>query len=289
MHEIIAMMAQCQGGHGAAAKSRDIMRNELLLSALLGLSLIHCSSSENKPPKYPDATEFCKGWAQAQCSDTVVSTCMASDKSVCIANRQSVCAADLVTPALNAQLTYDSSHAEACVNAVTSAYSDAKVTSDEEKSMTQACELVFSGTETQGGDCVHDADCKQSAALKCVVHYASLTSDAGTVEGTCQAPKPVQAGASCIDPDQQCVDGYHCGISSHCDQDEPKGADCSSQDPCAAGYKCSSGKCVEKLTQGSTCTTDSECSSGYCVEAANLCATMYQLAQGEPFCKPMHN
>jgi hypothetical protein len=267
------------------------MRNELLLSALLGLSLLHCSGSDKKAPKYPDTTEFCKGWAEAQCWDMVVDTCVASSKETCISNRQSVCTADLVTPALNAQLTYDSSNAEGCVDAVRNAYSDAKITNTDEKAMTEACELVFSGTETQGAACSKDADCKQSKGLKCVVHYATSTSDGGTAEGTCQVPSPtpVAGGASCSEPEQQCAVGYHCGTSSHCDQDEPKDASCSSQDPCAEGYKCASDKCVEKLAQGSTCTADDQCLSGYCVETVNLCATTYQLAPSEPFCKPMHN
>ena len=267
------------------------MRYELLLSAILGLSLLHCSSSDKKTPKYPDTTEFCKGWAQAQCSDRVVNTCLATSKETCISNRQTVCTADLVTPALTAQLIYDSSNAEVCVNAVGNAYSDAQISNTEEKSMTKACELVFSGTEPQGAACSKDADCKQSKGLKCVVHYASSTTDAGAVEGTCQQPlpAPVAGGASCSEPEQQCAVGYHCGSTSHCDQDEPKDANCSSQDPCAEGYKCASDKCVEKLAQGSTCTADDQCLSGYCVEAVDLCATMYQLAQGEPFCKPMHN
>jgi hypothetical protein len=267
------------------------MRYELLLSTLLGLSLIQCSSNEAKGPKYPDTTSFCQGLAKAQCSDTVVNTCLASSTETCVSIRQSVCEANIVTPALNAQLTYDSSNAEACVNAVESAYSDAQITNTDEQSMNKACELVFSGTQAQGADCSKDSDCKQSTGLKCVVHYATATPDAGTIDGTCQVPSatPVAGGASCSEPTQQCAVGYHCGISSHCDQDEPKDANCSSQDPCTEGFKCASGKCVAKLAQGSTCATDDECSSGYCVEAANLCATMYQLSEGEPFCKPMHN
>jgi len=266
------------------------MRHEsLLLSVLLGLSQIHCSSSdEPKAPKYPDASAFCRGWALAECSQAVINTCLATSQEVCIANRQGACTANVVAPALADQLAYDSSHAEVCIAAVGNAYGDAKITSDEQKSITNACEFVFSGTATRGETCTRDAQCKQSQNLRCVIHYASV-SDATSIEGTCQVPVQVPAGASCSAAEQQCAEGYYCDSNSHCVEKEPLGGDCGPQQPCAADVKCSEEKCVAKLETGVACVSDEECTSGYCIELVNLCATTYQLSQGEAFCEPMHD
>jgi hypothetical protein len=276
-------------GRGAAARKLKVpMRHELLLSALLGLWSIQCSSSDDpKGPRFPDASSFCSGWAQAECPQTVISTCLATSQEVCVANRQAACTTNVIAPALADQLAYDSSRAEGCIAAVGSAYSDAKITSAEQKSMTTACEFVFSGTRTRGATCSKDADCKQSEQLRCVVHYASVT-DAANIQGTCQLPAQVAAGASCSAAEQQCANDYYCDSGSHCVQRGQIGNECGPQTPCASDGKCSEDKCVAKLDDGMSCTSNEECTSGYCIELVNLCATTYQLSQGEEFCQPMH-
>jgi hypothetical protein len=255
---------------------------------------VYCSSSdEKKNAKYPDASSFCMGWAQAECADAVLTACLSSSKDLCITQRQSACMTRVVTPAQEANLSYDSSRAEACVSAVSSAYADAKLTSDEENTMREACEPVFSGFGSKGSACNANSDCKQSEGLRCVVHLSS-SNDAGPITGTCQQPVAASPGASCSAPEAQCAEGFHCGTSAHCDQDAELGQNCSLQNPCAEGLECSSSDsgeptCLQKAGIGDACNFDLDCASGYCVENVHLCAEAYQLSQNEPFCRPLHD
>jgi hypothetical protein len=202
-----------------------------------------------------------------------------------------VCETSIVGPALDAHLVYDASKADGCIAQVHEAYKDAIISNTDEAAITKACELVFSGTEARGASCTTNAECKQSEGLQCIIHYKASFADAGDITGTCQVPATpaVAGGASCTEPDQQCASGYHCGSTSHCDQDEPLGNTCSLQDPCVSSATCLGGTCVAKSGTGDTCTTDADCTSGYCVEKVNLCAETYVLSQGEPFCTPMHS
>lgn len=264
------------------------MRHELLLSALLGLSLVHCSSSnEPQGPRYPTSSSFCHQWAKNECSTAVVKTCLATSTEVCIANREAACTGDVVAPALADQLAYDSGRAEGCLAAVGSAYTNDEITSEEQKAITEACEFVFSGTATRGEACSKDADCKQSERLRCVIHYATVT-DPANVQGTCQVPVQVAAGAACSAADEKCADGYYCDTNSHCVQAGQIGEGCGPQQPCGSDSKCSAEKCIAKLENGLSCAANEECASDYCIELVNLCANTYQLSQGEPFCQPMH-
>jgi hypothetical protein len=265
------------------------MRHVLLGTALLALSLVQCSSSEKKVTKYPDGTSFCTGWAEAECTSSVVNTCLATSKDVCVASRQSVCAANVLAPATSAGLNYNSGQAEECVKAISTAYSDAKITSAEEAAMVQACGLVFSGSGTKGSNCAADSDCQQGGGLRCVMRLASTAGDAGEVEGPCQVPTPVSAGLSCSAPEAQCATDFYCDSNAHCVAAQTLTQNCSAQMPCVSNAKCSAGTCIAKQGQGTACTSDDDCASGYCVEGKDLCAETYQLASSEPFCSPMHD
>ena len=210
------------------------MRHYWLMSAILGLSFIQCSSTETKPPKYPDAASFCTGVATAECSDKVMKACLATDKPTCVSNLTTICVQEYVTP--YAGLTYDSGQAENCVNVINGVYSNGTtITAAQYASIAAACGAVYSGNGTTGSPCAHDTDCKQSSGLHCVIHVGSQApGDAGEMEGTCQVPVTAQAGGSCSPPDAQCATGYHCGSTSHCDQDEVLNASCSDNDPCAS-------------------------------------------------------
>jgi hypothetical protein len=199
-----------------------------------------------------------------------------------------------VAPLQAAHLTYDSSAASACIARVSAAYTDAKVTNDEQKALRDACALVFSGPGDKNRPCDVNSDCTQGQGLRCVVHFSASLEDAGESLGTCQVPVSTSPGSSCSLPDAQCAEGYHCGVSSHCDQDEPLDAPCSSEDPCSEGLQCASAhagesSCVEKPGVGTTCSVDSDCASGYCAEGVNLCASSYQLSPSEPFCAALHD
>jgi hypothetical protein len=268
------------------------MRNCLIVSSLFAVSLIQCSKAE-EPVKYPDAASYCTGRAQAECSDTVVTNCVAASKDACVTARKSACTSD-INPSVLAGLTYNSARAEACVNEVASAYANAVITSDENKAINDACGLVFSGSAAKGAACSADADCKQSDNLRCVVHAATATvsPDGGTAEGTCQVPTTVGAGQSCSAAEAVCVDGFHCGSTSHCDADGEIGESCSAVAPCDATLKCASnGLCAAKLADNQPCsvTNPGECASGMCIAGATVtvCASSWVLSLSEPFCATM--
>ncbi len=270
------------------------MRFDPPLAVLIGLCVVYCSNSDKEATsKYADTSSFCMGWAQAECSDAVVSTCLAPSRDACVTRRQTACMERVVTPAQQAGLTYDSSRAEGCIRAVENAYSDARITSEEEQVRREACDLVFSGSGTRGTSCDTNSDCQQGEGLRCVVHHGSAESDAGPVSGTCQVPVETAPGASCSTPEAECQPGYHCGISAHCVQDAQLGAPCDQLDPCDEGLECSPTdagelRCKEKARIGDACTSDLDCASGYCVEGGRRCAEAYQLSQNEPFCMPLH-
>ncbi len=267
------------------------MRHVALISALLGLSFVQCSSTDKKGPKYPDPTSFCDNLAKAECSDAVVKECLVSSKDVCAAQRQTVCKSTYVTPAQSEGLTYDAPQAETCVNAVLSAYSDITITSDEMQSIASKCGSVFSRMGAKNASCSVDSDCKSSDGLQCVIHLAAQSGADAGAEGTCQVPSPQKGGSSCSLPDATCETGYHCGSTSHCDQDEVKGNACSAIDPCATAFKCTAGKCVDKLAISAVCTTDEDCASGICLTSVNpnLCADSVTLSPPDPFCADMRN
>jgi hypothetical protein len=264
------------------------MRHCLFVSAVLGLSCLQCSTTtETKGAKYPDATSFCAGVAAAECSDAVVQACAAANKNTCITKEEATCTSTYITPALSAGYGYNSGPAENCVNAISAAYSDAKIDSTDLANIAAACGPVFSGAGAKGSSCAVDADCAQADGLRCVIHAAPSAGDAGEIEGTCQVPQTVNGGGTCSAVDAQCVTGYHCGTTSHCDQNEALNASCSGADPCDTGLMCTAGRCVAKIANGSDCTTNDECASGICIAvtgANNICSSVETLSPSEPFC-----
>jgi len=266
------------------------MRNTLILTAFLGLSFVQCTKADEPPPKYPDASSFCKGMADSQCNATVITNCALTGKDTCVAALQADCLATYVTQQQADGLIYDNKLAEACVNEVGSAYNDAKITAAEEQAIAEACGLVYGGTGAKGSTCSNNADCKQSDGLRCVAHAAAGSSDAGAAEGTCQVPVSVAAGNSCSAVDAECADGYHCGSSSHCDADGKAGDQCDAVAICATGFQCLAAKCTAKTADGLACTVDNDCANGLCITAASgkICASVEILSPSEPFCAALH-
>ncbi len=198
-----------------------------------------------------------------------------------------------VTPALQKGYTYNSGQAENCVNQVSSAYSDAQITSAEYQAIAEACDLVFSGAGVKGSSCAVNSDCNQSEGLSCVIHPAASAPDAGA--GSCQVPVNVSAGNSCSAPGAQCAEGYYCGTAQlYCVVDGQAGATCSSSAPCAADFKCSvvnaNQQCTAKLLDGTACTADSDCANGMCLTGTNgnVCGSIEIFALNEPFCLSLH-
>ena len=227
--------------------------------------------------------------ADSQCNATVIENCALTGKDGCVTALQADCLATYVTQQQADGLIYDNKLAEACVNEVGTAYSDAKITAAEEQAIAEACGLVYGGTGAKGSSCSSNSDCKQSDGLRCVSHAVSGSSDAGTAEGTCQVPVSVSAGNSCSAIDAECTDGFHCdGV--HCVADELVTKPCSSSDPCATGLQCVAGSCTPKLADGTSCVLDSDCANGLCITAASgkICASVEILSPSEPFCAALH-
>jgi hypothetical protein len=246
------------------------------LVALSSLTLANCSGDNGH--KYPDTTAFCNGRAKAECNSEVIKACAAPDSNRCIASRQAACLA--ATPP---QMTYNAEGAERCIDAVSKAFGDARLTAEEYRSTDDVCSLVFDGPGAVNATCQADVDCKVSDGLRCVVA-------GGTGNGTCQVPERVQGGGLCSTPKQLCIEGFHCGATLHCDINSQIGGPCNDVVlPCAAGALCSSaGVCVAKLADGTPCTRNDECLHDICARGSStpqgLCVTQMNLAPNEPFC-----
>jgi hypothetical protein len=250
--------------------------------ALAAVVLAACTGKSPEPlPKYPDASAYCSGRAQAECNDAVIAACAAPTKDKCILSRQGVCISGV--PGGKA---YDSSQTEDCIARVSSAYGDAKLTKDEIKTYTDACALLFNGVGVKNSPCAADGDCKVSEGLRCVVS-SSGGADGGAVKssGNCQVPMTVQGGDSCAPVDAMCAAGYHCGLTKHCEINGAAGEACGDGSPCKETLKCSSaGMCEPKLPDSSPCTVGEECLNGVCLEQSNICVSQVILAPNEPFC-----
>jgi hypothetical protein len=252
----------------------SVPRSSLLLWAFLGLAA--CSAAD-KGPKYPDANSFCNARAQAECSSEVIKACAAPDATHCIANRQAACIAATPTGT-----SYNPNGAEPCISAVAAAYSDAKLTTEENRTTNDTCATVFEGSGSANATCQKDVDCKISTGLRCVV-------GGGVTTGTCQVPDVVQGGGSCALPSQLCTDGFHCGETHHCDINSQVAETCTAALPCVETARCAAtGMCEEKLADGTACVSDDECLHGLCARgtgtAQGLCVSQMILAPNEPFC-----
>jgi hypothetical protein len=165
------------------------------------------------------------------------------------------------------------------VNAVSSAYADAKLTAEENRATGAACLAVFDGPGSANAACQSDVECKVSSGLRCVI---------STTMGSCQVPERVQGGGVCSTPSQQCIEGFHCGLSQHCDVNGNIGDPCSNVLPCVQGAQCTTYMCVSKFNDGTPCTSDDQCLHGLCARgtgtAQGLCVAEMTLAPNEPFC-----
>jgi hypothetical protein len=227
---------------------------------------------------YPFLNSYCQARASAECSNKVVVDCAVADVSTCVTNRQALCMMS-VPP----NTVYNPDAAEGCVDAVMSAYADAEVTQSESQAIDAACLPVFNGPGAMGAACQMDTDCQVGSMLRCVLAPNST-------QGTCQVPQMVTGGGSCAGVADQCVAGYHCGLTANCDIDQGAGETCAPSTPCAPGLACAaSGMCVSKSLDGSPCTTDDECLNGICngagvAGATPLCVSEINLSPTEPFC-----
>jgi hypothetical protein len=253
---------------------RRALATVLVVTMGLALSLGACVDAG---PKYPFLNNFCEARASAECSNAVVLACDVQDPSTCVTDRQQLC-----LMSVPAGTVYNPSAGEGCVDAVTNAYADAEITMAESQAIEAACLPVFNGPGVKGAACQIDTDCQVGAMLHCVLAPSST-------QGTCQIPQIVMGGYSCALPDEQCIDGFHCGTTANCDVDGALGQACDANDPCGVTLACgAAGTCVSKSLNGTTCTADDQCLNGICNGAGNgvagLCVSEITLSPTEPFC-----
>jgi hypothetical protein len=242
---------------------------------LIGFSLL-ASCGAKDDPKYADISSYCKGRAEAECSKEVLQACAIAEQSRCVTKRQAACVA-----AAPAGATYNPSGAEACVNAVSTAFADARLSSQENRTVIETCAALYDGPGSANAPCQKDIDCKVSANLRCVLRGGATT-------GTCQVPQRVTGGGVCSSPAQSCVPDYHCGATDHCDVNSKVGEVCSDVLPCVEAARCSAGKCEKKFDDGTACVSDQECANALCARgsgaAQGVCVSQMSLAPNEPFC-----
>jgi len=239
------------------------------------LAFAGCSATDH--PKYPDANSFCKARGEAECSTEVIKNCAAPDATRCIAKRQAACIAATPTGT-----SYNPNGAEPCINTISASYADAKLSAQENRTITDSCVTVFDGPGQANAACRKDVECKASAGLRCVLRGGSDT-------GTCQVPERVAGRGVCSAANQACIAGFHCGSTKHCDINGQVGASCTDVLPCVESARCAvAGKCEKKADDGTSCAMDEECLSALCVRVAGsaqgICASQMTLALNEPFC-----
>jgi len=249
------------------------------LGALLAVVAVLAAGACVAPgPKYPFLNSYCQARASAECSHAVVLACAVADVATCVTNRQAVCMTSAPPNTI-----YNPGAAEGCVDEVTIAYADAEITEQESQAIDAACLPVFNGPGVTGATCQADTDCQVGSMLRCVLAPNST-------QGTCQVPQMVTGGGSCAGIADECVAGYHCGLTANCDIDQSAGENCAPSTPCAPGLSCAaSGMCVSKSQDGSSCTADDDCLNGICngagvAGATPLCVSEITLSPTEPFC-----
>lgn len=245
-----------------------IGRAGLVLALLIG-----CSSEDE--PAEQTREEFCREWASRACSSEVVSVCQAAEASDCRLSQEGFCQ-ELLPDG------FDDEHAERCLDAVGSAYSDADLTASELATVLQLgppCDRLVRGPREEGDACQTNADCDTVGNYACVRKGSEGT-------GTCQVPRVVQPGLECGAPQESCTQGFYCN-GDNCVVGKDAGDECSLQEECAAENYCTtSGVCAERLDLGEDCEADHECLSGICFVfgSERTCVDRIRLSPSEPLC-----
>lgn len=271
---------------------------------ILSLGLLAACSGTKKGPgttdPYADVASFCTQWASAACNSTVVSQCHAPSTKDCETAQAAFC--ESLIPA-----NYDSQYAKQCIDAVKSAYKDAKITRSEfatVRELAAPCNQLIKGPGQVGGVCSSNNDCNTLDGLACVFKTSPVSSDAGTdagaeagadgggtaKAGTCQKPVTVGAGYDCTGAGDVCISGFYCG-GGHCIASGKEGEPCSVTSPCGSDLDCQNGQCVAKAGENGNCTTDADCQDTLlCAPTATgqgVCVTERELSLSDPLCSDL--
>jgi hypothetical protein len=240
----------------------------------------------NVAPEYATVGDFCEARAKAECSDAVVSGCDLAGKSACESARTKSCLASVPQGT-----KYQSSRAEACLDAVTTTFSSAQITAESLASADDACgPRLFAGPGEARAQCMTDYDCDSSKNLSCVIPFPPPESGAGQ----CFVPTFVEPGGDCSGQGAACTTGNYCApMGQTCVIDAQEGQSCNPDYiPCGAGLTCSDGgpfaTCGAGGANGAACNAPTDCTSGLCDKASDqadgTCASSITLSSLDSMC-----
>ncbi len=248
------------------------MRNFLSVFALGLCFAVGCSSDAD-----PEQTRegFCRDWATKACSAKVVSACQAESADACRLTQQAACQGVLPDGFVD-------DNADACLNAVGSAYKDADLDATELATVLRfgaPCDRLVRGGRASGDSCEATSECDAAAGFVCVIKGSET-------KGTCQKPRLVQPGLACEALQETCSEGFYCN-GENCVAGEDTGNPCSTQQECGnEGYCAADGTCAERFAVRTECTADYECLSGICFtfKDERICVNAIRLSPSEPLC-----
>ena len=121
------------------------MRNAALVATLMALSGACAAGSEDTAEKpaarYASLDDFCRGRAEAECSETVLQKCRVKERTACLTSRAAIC-----KTLFPQGVTYVATAGESCIRIVREAYTDAQLLGSELTAIQRACSTkVFGG------------------------------------------------------------------------------------------------------------------------------------------------
>lgn len=245
--------------------------------ALACLFLPLACSDEDPPTETRE--RFCDRWAEAACSDQVISACQAANVDECRLSQERVCLERIPTTG------FVGLNADACLGQVRAAYADGDLTASELGVVLRfaaPCNQLVSGDGEVGSSCSESNECDAVRGLECVFKGSAVT-------GTCQRPTIVQPGRDCSDAAAVCTEGFYCN-GDNCIEGNGEGDACARDEECAVGYCNGAGVCAEGLAVNRPCTLDEECASGFCLELSaseRVCTDRVRLSRTDPLCNDL--
>jgi len=260
---------------------RDVPLFFPLLAFTLGAAA--CAAKKEEDP-FATPESYCAARAAAECAHAA-DACLAP-RADCEGARRERCMA-ASTAAVSLVRPYRSSNVGLCLDSVSMALADGKLTREEQSadvpgSMAYFCERVFDGTAGKAQTCASSLDCQPG--LVCGRARASA-------ELRCAAVVAKKLGDECANAGDACERGTFCGARAICEPLRAKDAPCSDADPCGERLRCdaTSGRCVDRLGIGGVCVSHGDClpEAPYCLplREASQCAKDLTLAPGVPGCR----
>lgn len=243
-------------------------------------------SSSGDPSQYPDVTSFCNAYAQAVCTQAVVSACGAKNSYSCELSAAAACVANQPQGT-----TYVAKNAPACIQLAQQIYASTTLTEKQLEALSTTCGTqIFSGPGKARDACATDYDCSSADGLECIIPFGSTTN-----MGKCYVPTTVQPGGSCTAESSVCTDGYFCDpMALTCSLDAAANQGCNpGWKPCGDGLTCNGAgspfaTCGPLLPDGNPCTLDTDCANGLCDKASTqsqgTCASQITLSPLDKAC-----